>query len=328
MSLSTSDIDRIKSSPNTTYYNYKPSNSSKKYIGKSITIVSNIEHILDRYYTEFMNNKLKLYDNKMFNLRNYYLNNNKQLLNLFNNIVQPRSFINKFRKNNTLTNLITLYEIIRNRLDDIQNTIDSSNYSYFYMLVYLSYILKKEYVYLNNHFIHNGNLIDLLLVIQKQILMIAYIFLKNIYLSYNANYSVTEPNLTNISSLKNLSSSNLLSIKPVSSPSSNTSQRNNIQKYAAGIDLYIQFLSMYKQICLLIETFKQYTHSTGNLTQIFIDEIKSMFKDISEKNKLLFREYIKYLGRVEIANSVATGFPYKNTLNTLLKGLYHQGLVW
>ena len=84
---------------------------------------------------------------------------------------------------------------------------------------------------------------------------------------------------------------------------------------------------MYNKIILFIDTFKQYTTSTRNLTTTFIEEIKKMFNEISEKNKLLFKEYIKYLGRVEIGNSVGTGFPNPN-VNSLVKGLYHQEEVW
>jgi hypothetical protein len=206
---------------------------------------------------------------------------------------------------------------------DIQNTFDLNNYSCFHMLVYVSIFIKSQN-HLLKYFKSNHDLINLLLEIKQHILMIAHAFLNKIYLSYEANYSVMLRNLTNISSSQNFTSTNL-----ISSPIVNVYQRNNKKKYDNIINLYIQFLSMYNKLFFFIETFKQYTTSTENLTTEFIKEIQIMFNEISEKNKLLFKEYIKYLGRVEIANSVNTGYgPERKNPNELMKGLYHQKQIW
>ena len=181
--------------------------------------------------------------------------------------------------------------------------ITENNYC-FYMLVNVS-INMRGYVHLQKYFNSDGVLIDLIIQIRQMILRLAYAFLNKIYLLYDATVNI----FANIS------------LSP------NVSQRNNEQKYEAQIDLYIQFLSMYNLIKLLIKTFIRYSIIKNNSIQIFISEIENMFKDISNKNKILFKEYIKYLGRVKIGNSVETGYGDQD-INTLLKGLYFQRQVW
>lgn len=299
-----------------------------KYIGKYIKTTGDLQDILDRYYTKCMNDKLKLYDSKIFKLMNTCLESNIQLVNLFKIIIKPRTFTNRFRKNNTLNYLIQLYTIILNMLVnyEIQTTFDLNNYSCFHMLVHVSIFIKSQ-THLLKYFEYNGDLIHLLLEIRQHILMIAHAFLKEIYSSYEANYRVMVRNLTNISRSKNLTKTvNLLISNQISSHSLNVSQRNNKKNYDYGINLYIHFLSMYNVIIILIDTFKQYTTSNRNLTTEFIKEIGKMFNEISEKNKLLFKEYIKYLGRDVIGESVKTG--YVNNANSLMKGLYHESQIW
>ncbi len=271
-------------------------------IGNSIMHTVQLQQILDKYYTRYMMDKLILYNKIINKLINRCFVNNEQLLNLIRAVETERSYKNKFlfRKNNTLSNLINLYNMIYHML--INYDITENNYC-FYMLVNVS-ISMRTYVHLKKYFNYDGNLIELIINIRQMILSLAHVFLNKIYLLYCANYHPAN-----------------ISLSP------NVSERNNEQKYEAQIDLYIQFLSMYNLINLLIQTFFSYSIIKNNSIQIFIAKIEKMFNDISNKNKILFKEYIKYLGRVKIGTHKTTGYGDPD-INTLLKGLYFQRQVW
>jgi hypothetical protein len=94
-------------------------------------------------------------------------------------------------------------------------------------------------------------------------------------------------------------------------------QNYNKQNYEDIIGLYIEFLALYK----FISNFPR-----NDIRNVLLRELTILYTDINEKNKILFEEYIKYLGEFELKNYVNTGFG--PNMNKLVKGLYYSGQIY
>ncbi len=292
---------------------------------------NSIQKKLEEYYKFYMNSKLNSYEKIMNDLSNICLTSNIQLFSLFNIIVKPRTFTNRFRKNNTLNNLIQLYKMIHDMLVnyDIQNTLDLTNYSCFYMLVYL-FLNISNCEHLQEYIKHNGILIDLIEQIINNIFMLTYSFLMKIRLQYYNKYSLVEKNIDAAFKYLNSTQNNSLDdpqnfklvnkdlkIKLTYASQLEVDYNRRLsngtpigKNFDYLIKLYIQFLSMHN-ICYMLNI----------TTNPFYKEISKMFTEISIKNKLLFEKYIKYLGKSEVIN---TGFGQTTNSNALVKGLFRQ----
>ena len=89
------------------YENYTPPPPVKKKIGSYIKNTDQLQRRLDDHYTKYMDNKLILYNKIIYQLINRRSVNNEQLLILIRAVETKRSY-----KNNTLSNLINLYNMI------------------------------------------------------------------------------------------------------------------------------------------------------------------------------------------------------------------------
>jgi hypothetical protein len=94
-------------------------------------------------------------------------------------------------------------------------------------------------------------------------------------------------------------------------------QNYNKQNYEYLIELYIKFLVLYN----FISNFPR-----NNITNDLLQNLRILYNDINQKNKILFEKYIIYLGKFELKNLVTTGF-INPEINELVKGLYYQGRI-